>query len=384
MAFHVPAQTRAVDPYSSYNSDNVNALTRVISKGLDVISSGLNVDIINGTSVNVTDGVAIKDDTMINITEDNIVIDMNDAEWFVEATAMIETTAKYYVVMDYIYAKTTPAPKATIRILKNRSNFTDRYMFIKCIDIVGGVVSALYDYDPDNPEIGRRGAAIQMTIVDNFPGWTEDQIGQFYILTDGSMVAIGGPTGWVYIPTQPLGTTYSTVRVLGSVPVFVNGQDEGQMIIVGQVVYIGGDTAWVDVSAHANSVCATIDGIANTGGNIDFVAGAGISISSNDTANTITFTPDDTRKIFLFDAENAEIIEGLVVFEFETDYYTINPFIVQVYSSTTQEQILPSLIKIVSETEIRVGFNVNPGDITILLIHMIGATVVPAPVPEPE
>ena len=243
MAFHVPAQTRAIDPYSSYNSDNVNSLTRIVSNGLDIISSGLDVDISNSTTVIVHDGVAIKDDSMIHITETNIIIDLNDPDWFVEETAMIEYNAKYYVVLDYIFEKIKPIPTATIRILKTRSGFTDRYMFLKCIEIVNGTLGTLYDYDPDNELICRRGAA------------------------------------------------------------------------------------WVDNTSNSS------------------------------------------KKVLSFTSTAAVTIDGVETFDCVHNFDAgTEPIIVQVYSTVTNEQILPSLIKIRNSNTIRIGFDINPGNISVVLI----------------
>jgi hypothetical protein len=366
MAFHIPAQDRSVDPYSSYNSDNVNGLTRIFSKGLDVVSSGLDVEIDTVTSIIVGAGVGIKDDVMINITEDNINIDLTDPEWFVETTAMNDSTAKYYVVMDYVYLKSSPAPRASIRILKNRGQFTERYMFLKCMEITNSEVTRLWNYDPDDPTIGRRGAAILINFVSELPPWTPDQEGLVYMLIDGSMLIIGSPTEWVYIPTQLAGYTYTTAQILVSLPPFVEGQDEGHIIIIGQQVFIGGDDGWVEVSA--GGCAATLSGVSNVGGDIDFHTGTtSAEIYPNDISNTILIAASLKHQIN-FNTGDAVIINGLFTFDVNHALNTSDFLIVQVYERGANIQILPSLIEELDTNSFRLGFNTNPGDISVVYI----------------
>ena len=169
MAFHVPTQTRAVDPFSSYNSNNVNQLTRIISKGNDVIAQGMGISILNSTTVQVQDGVIIKDDVMINIQE-VLDIDLTDSGWIVEGTPVgVDTTGYIYVIAIYDYQKVSPANTCSIKILKDTSSFGSHpeYMFLKAIELNPGVgtVADVLDYDPDNPTIAKQSASVNVTPV---------------------------------------------------------------------------------------------------------------------------------------------------------------------------------------------------------------------------
>ena len=73
-----PTQTRAVDPFASYNSDVVNKLTRMVTNGEDLLFSPKGMDVIaDSTSpndyVNVTVGSCFKDDIWIQITAEHQV-----------------------------------------------------------------------------------------------------------------------------------------------------------------------------------------------------------------------------------------------------------------------------------------------------------------------
>ena len=74
MASSIPEQTRAVDPYASYNSNVVNQLTGIVTRGSDVLDyyNSLQVIPADGTSVldhvQVLPGIIYKDDMLINIT----------------------------------------------------------------------------------------------------------------------------------------------------------------------------------------------------------------------------------------------------------------------------------------------------------------------------
>jgi len=67
-----PNQTRAVDPFSSYDSDTVNKLTRIVTHGEDAIEIAKACDVVldatSNTSVIVTPGVIYKDDVWVWIS----------------------------------------------------------------------------------------------------------------------------------------------------------------------------------------------------------------------------------------------------------------------------------------------------------------------------
>jgi len=154
----IPTQTRSVDPYASYNSNVVNALTRMLSNGNDVILSSfpIRVESLTSTTARVSEGKCIKDDVLIEIEQ--IDIDFADVDFYVvpAGSAFLED-GMYYVVLEYSYAKTKPAPIASIKIIKpsQRTNpaiyNTDAHMLLKVFDATSNILIEAYDYDPEIP-----------------------------------------------------------------------------------------------------------------------------------------------------------------------------------------------------------------------------------------
>jgi len=160
----VPAQTRAVDPYSSYQSNNINKLTRIISAGDDIILDQdplLDVEIVDSTHIRVTPGSCIKDDVFISVDTEEIVDFGNPAHYEDDTSGVFPTAGIYYIALKYIYAKTKPSPTASIVIITpdQRSTlwvtFRENFLLLKALSVSGGggsgSVDSLTDCDPENP-----------------------------------------------------------------------------------------------------------------------------------------------------------------------------------------------------------------------------------------
>lgn len=140
----IPDQTRSVDPFSSYHSDNVNRFTRIVSGGTNVIVKPTSLVASMGgspTLIHVTDGIAIKDDVMIQIVEANgngySVVELSDPTNYIPSSTsptanildVFAPTA--YLVLSYTYAKVSTPPKARIMVLKDIADFdVDTYIFL--------------------------------------------------------------------------------------------------------------------------------------------------------------------------------------------------------------------------------------------------------------
>lgn len=139
----IPGQSRNVDPFSSYHSDNVNKLTRIVSGGSNLIvrATHLVASMSTPTLIHITDGIAIKDDVMIEIEEANgsgfSVVDLTDPTNYIPSStsptpnilSVFAPTA--YLVLSYTYAKISTPPKARIMVLKDINDFnTDDYIFL--------------------------------------------------------------------------------------------------------------------------------------------------------------------------------------------------------------------------------------------------------------
>lgn len=171
MASSIPEQIRTVDPYSSYNSNVVNQLTGIVTRGsnsLDICNS-LQV-ISDSTSANdhveVLPGIIYKDDMLIEITS-SLKLDFTDPQHYVSASGDPFNTEEgyYYVVIEYSYVKSRPAPKAYLKILlpsqtaSYRAGAFTSLFFLKAVEVEvnagQGEIVALYDYDPDYTETKR-------------------------------------------------------------------------------------------------------------------------------------------------------------------------------------------------------------------------------------
>jgi len=160
-----PSQTRQIDPYSSYESNVVNRLTRMVSRNTNCIHSPKSLDVIeDSTSSNdhviVTTGQLFKDDVLITI-DNNFSVDMSDSNFYISGTAFNEA-GYYWILGDYTYQKSKPAPKLSIKILKpsQHSLFTSAYIFLKAVKVVfnGSTfeISSFHDEDPIDSTNGKR------------------------------------------------------------------------------------------------------------------------------------------------------------------------------------------------------------------------------------
>jgi hypothetical protein len=159
----VPTQIRTVDPYSSFESDNVNKINRMITSGDDclVYPNLPYVEIITSNTIKVHGGNYVKDDVLIE-TED-LAIDMNDGDYYLTGSAWA-SSGTYYVVLKYTYQITSPVPSAQIQIIhpSGRAAFDadpSPYVFINAltVDTTSGLeVTAILSTDPDYPTTAKR------------------------------------------------------------------------------------------------------------------------------------------------------------------------------------------------------------------------------------
>lgn len=159
----VPTQERAVDPFSSFDSDNVNRLTRIQTLGKNVIISGLGVtaDATSNVQLNMDAGIMVKDDVLIDIkTPTQLRID--DPNDYIEGS-VLSGDGKIYAVIKYTYLKQKPAKVAEIGLLKTTAVYNNepkQYLFLARVDQVGGSISSVQDFDPDDLTIKREIAEV--------------------------------------------------------------------------------------------------------------------------------------------------------------------------------------------------------------------------------
>lgn len=181
MANIYPSQTRSVDPYSSYNSNTVNRLTRMITRGNNCLHDIYSIDIEADTTspltcVVVKEGTAFMNDVYISITSD-FIVDFEESDFYLDVNPFNET-GYYYVILDYYYVKAKPAPQMSIKILKPTQRAiidgTDRYALLKVIQVIWNgstfeIVPGFFDYDPENPTRRRMYADLYCGVEDIIP-----------------------------------------------------------------------------------------------------------------------------------------------------------------------------------------------------------------------
>lgn len=200
-----PQQTRQIDPFSSYNSNIVNALTRMITNGENCIYSSHAIDVtLDSTSplttVVVGTGRCFKDDVIINIDEE-FRVDLEDGHFYLTMSPFNEA-GYYLLVLDYSYVKALPAPEASIKILKpsQYSAFTSQYLFLKAINVVfnGATfeISGLEDYLPSDPSICRKFTQAYVGLEYTLPEWTIQDNGRLIYVVDQNELFYGTLSGW--------------------------------------------------------------------------------------------------------------------------------------------------------------------------------------------
>ncbi len=161
---NIPAQTRAVDPFASYNSNVVNQLTRMNTykggsvNGVIAIQPDLQVTL-DSTSplyvVSVSRGIAYKDDVFIRVSPAHTV-DFRDSDNYVDFGTGFDEVGYYYIVLEYNYVKSRPAPECKIKIIKptQRGNFnwalpsSNDFIFLKAVNVINYMSAQAIDQDP--------------------------------------------------------------------------------------------------------------------------------------------------------------------------------------------------------------------------------------------
>jgi len=186
MSLEYPQQERAIDSYASYNSNVVNRLTRMITRGKNCLHGTHAIDVYLNpaeplTQVIVSEGEAFKDDVLIAITQDHNV-DMSHSDYYVNHMNPWNEAGYYYVCLEYTYSKSKPAPVSKIRILKpSQVSFYDEdasaFLLLKIIKIDFNSstgffeITSLHDVHPDDDSIKRVYAQLYAGVEDDLPAF---------------------------------------------------------------------------------------------------------------------------------------------------------------------------------------------------------------------
>ena len=159
-----PSQERAVDPFASYNSNTVNRLTNMMTRGYRGLPTiyDLQVTQDGSQSIKISGGWCIKDDVLIEVTDSTTEMQVlgtlasedNYAHSFDYLSA---ENGYYYVVLEYLYAKSRPAPTARFKIISEAHNSAyqtiiensgSSYVLLKILHVVSDVITEVLDFDP--------------------------------------------------------------------------------------------------------------------------------------------------------------------------------------------------------------------------------------------
>lgn len=203
----IPTQSRTIDPYSSYNSNIVNQLTRMVSKGENCIFglSSLNITIdpaTPDTCLILSTGLCFKDDVIIEVTND-FTIDMHDSDFYL-TTDHFDEIGYYYIALNYTYIKALPAPQAKITIFRpsERGSCGSGYLFLKAVYVDGVpgslTIDSIYDYDPENTDVKRIYSQMYLSVEYTLPTFdaVRDESRLIYV-KDLDEVYFGGSTEWI-------------------------------------------------------------------------------------------------------------------------------------------------------------------------------------------
>lgn len=165
MAIVTPDQIRSLDPYADHRfSNTINRFNRIFTGGEDTIMPFDNQEFTltkqtsNGSEViagvtytwyankgiKIGGGICIKDDVLIHV-KNSAYIDLTDSDVYVGSGSgynVFDTTGKYFILLQYQYSRSIPAPSAKYVIVKStiRNEFLNnrsKYVYLGTANITG-------------------------------------------------------------------------------------------------------------------------------------------------------------------------------------------------------------------------------------------------------
>lgn len=175
-----PIQERSVDPYSNNRfSSVINRLTRVVTGGKHLIIFPSTSFLISKsstpeTSVLISSGVAVKDDVLIHVTEEDFELKFDVNENYIDNVGGMTIEGLYYIVIDYVYTRTYPHPKAYYKIIKDKKLFdAKKYIFVGGVYVISSNDILIIDQtkefiyiDPQKPSVRREGENVSLDCID--------------------------------------------------------------------------------------------------------------------------------------------------------------------------------------------------------------------------
>lgn len=221
------SQNRCIDPFSSYYSNIVNQLSRMITRGVDCLHSARSMDInvSDSTSVIMIPGFLFKDDVLIENTS-NFSIDFTDSQMYLDFGAGFNEAGYYAITVNYVYAKSKPAPQAKIQIFKpsQRNLINSSCFFLKSVYVIfNGVtfeVQSVHDFDSTFPLQKRVYSQVYVGTEDTKPSFDEDRDeARIIYVRDEDEIYFGASDCWINIRSirDTIDTSNCTLKQLGYV-----------------------------------------------------------------------------------------------------------------------------------------------------------------------
>jgi len=400
MASSIPSQSRAVDPFASYNSDTVNTLTRMLTYGENGLATAVSCDVIDSTSnteVTLKPGFVYKDDMWIYISANHIV-DFTDSQHYDDFDAGFDEAGYYYIVLDYEFVKSRPAPQAKALIVKpsqiigRGGILPDKWLFLKAVKVEGAgpfYVVSVHNYDPGYPNNKRRYISTYTGTEVNLPTFSEDrdksrmvydiEADQFYF---GYSNRWESAFGSVSFPANTVGFTIgelvyvdSTAGISAAIATAASRTADGVVSKVSStgVVKTSGRTDNVKIDSTSNvSVGDVVYLSKSEAGKIteqrtpQFV-GKCIEIVDADTVNILFHRGEPTSISVILPTGSWNLSGGLYYQDIDISDFGRN-IAFEMYDTATRLIIIPSNIEFVSTSIARIWMPNNTVELNVTII----------------
>lgn len=297
MADFYPDQVITIDAYSKCEDER--KLTRLYSFGMNCLlnNSAIEFSINSSTSLIMSPGSFIMDDTLINFVG-NTTIDLTNIDFYVSGHPLNEI-GYYYVVVDYKYiSKAKPANVASIRIIRpsEREYYPNTYfLFLTCVYVNSSyIIESLYDYDPENINNKRVYSNEHTSYVEDLPTFDTTDVGKIVYSKNFLTYYIGVDTMWREIDT--LEYICDTTNCLLYDMIYIGENNIAHPAIsidpstfsVGSVTNIGESTSG-RIKLYGEVTCNQED-------DIDIDVGDGIYLSQSQAGRVTNIEPDSNAQ----------------------------------------------------------------------------------------
>lgn len=209
-----PTQERSVDPFASYNSNSVNRLTNMMTRGNRGIMTIYDLQVtIDSTSPNntiqISPGYCFKDDVLIEVLETSsmkILDTGSDTNYAHNFNPASPADGYYYIVLYYNYQKSRPVPQATFYAVEstNTSSLypdnTGDYVLLKVVQVTSGVIVSVLDIDPGNTDNQREYLPTLIGSLPETPTFDSTyHTGRILYDISADLIKYGGASSWLTV-----------------------------------------------------------------------------------------------------------------------------------------------------------------------------------------